>query len=1023
MQTALRAQLSGRPTPPLVMALGLGNGDLLRVLQQDAPATRVLAIEPDTAAAAALQHDTLARDWRATGRLTLLVAPAYEGADEAWRLFPPDPDDHVLVVHPDVERGDAAAAVEAARTLKRIVFGARANAEARRAFAPRYLTNTLCNVPGMLAGHDVRGLTDAYVGVPAVVVAAGPSLDAAYPHLAHLQHRALVISVDTALRPLLAAGIEPHLAVGLDPSPLNARHYRDLPDCHHTWLVAESALDPTAANRFASRTCWFRVADHHPWPWLMSHGLDVGRLDVWGSVLTAAYQVAVLAGCNPIVFAGADLAFTGGQPYARGTTYEHDWAGATGRGHTLDEVWRQWHDVRQARWVHDLSGTPTATTDALEAFRDWIVAQSVRDGRRVVNASGSGLLYGRSIEQATLDDIVRAAPSAVLAFPPFPTRADTNRLDLVQLAAGRLLASLETDPSREPLPTWAAFAGGGLDIPAVVDGLRTIAMPRFERRPSATRRAPESMRAVRLPEALARWQAFLADTPVPTREAAAVGEVDPVDALIDALALVTTLAPGLAATDLDSWPVGLGLVAHVPVTAQIDGDASLAWDIASFEALLGLAVPDRRRAQAFGFHAQSAPRVEAIASPPSGDDLLLRLVCQWLLCAAAQHMGLDGARVSALSAISRALSPGVNASLDVGEYLEAAVDAGGTTARVRLPFVLPDGALTHAATGALSVVAPDTAVADEADNEGVPSHLPLVTVASRGRSASLTLRTLRCDWPLADAPGSKPAAAPLTPRVLTDQGLARGRVAYTTGDGSVVVVPWHATASVRLLHGGRVAPHLRWPRPIVGELPFGPEGAVAWTSGTDPGDGGRQATVMYRHTPRGPVTIAKLPFEPSVGAWWHDELYWTCRPGGVARWSPEHGPAVVVADICGASLRVEDAGLLVGLATRGDHGGIIRSTPAGARRLDRHGRCCRVDVGRDGPPSGASTAQQGWMATAWPEADCIGLTHADLHVRLQCFHPLQLAWLGDTLCVSTLTGDVLLFEGLISCLTALREQR
>ena len=49
-------------------------------------------------------------------------------------------------------------------------------------------------------------------------------------------------------------------------------------------------------------------------------------------MLTGAVAAACLAGCDPIVMAGSDLAFTGGRPYARGTTYEFDWAWAAAFG-------------------------------------------------------------------------------------------------------------------------------------------------------------------------------------------------------------------------------------------------------------------------------------------------------------------------------------------------------------------------------------------------------------------------------------------------------------------------------------------------------------------------------------------------------------------------------------------------------------------------------------------------------------------------------------------------------------------
>ena len=80
------------------------------------------------------------------------------------------------------------------------------------------------------------------------------------------------------------------MVVGADPGAANARHFHALPDCSKTWLIAESALDRSATSIFDGRTLWFRLARHHPWPWLQESGIDIGLMEMWGSVLTAAFR-------------------------------------------------------------------------------------------------------------------------------------------------------------------------------------------------------------------------------------------------------------------------------------------------------------------------------------------------------------------------------------------------------------------------------------------------------------------------------------------------------------------------------------------------------------------------------------------------------------------------------------------------------------------------------------------------------------------------------------------------------------
>ena len=141
--------------------------------------------------------------------------------------------------------------------------------------------NTLTNLPSIVAEGDAGRLSGVLRGLPAVIVAAGPSLDRNLPALRLLNGRAVLVAVDTAVRPLLAAGIEPHIVVSVDPSDINAQHLTGLPQTRFA-LVGEGSLHPTVFPEFTGRLFTFRVSDHHPWPWLRQHGSDRGWLQAWG---------------------------------------------------------------------------------------------------------------------------------------------------------------------------------------------------------------------------------------------------------------------------------------------------------------------------------------------------------------------------------------------------------------------------------------------------------------------------------------------------------------------------------------------------------------------------------------------------------------------------------------------------------------------------------------------------------------------------------------------------------------------
>jgi hypothetical protein len=128
-------------------------------------------------------------------------------------------------------------------------------------------------------------------------------------------------------------------------------------------------------------------------------------------VLTAAFDLALGFGCDPIVFVGADLAYTDGRPYCRGTTFEEDWAGHVARGVSLRQVWRHTLSARPCVPAAALDGREVATAAHLLEFRNWLLARiGEHPARRFVNATGAGTLQGAGLEQSDIASVLAAEP-------------------------------------------------------------------------------------------------------------------------------------------------------------------------------------------------------------------------------------------------------------------------------------------------------------------------------------------------------------------------------------------------------------------------------------------------------------------------------------------------------------------------------------------------------------------------------------------------------------------------------------
>jgi len=459
--------LASRPDVDWLVVLGLGMGFLLEALDERGWRGRVLVIEPEPWTIRPWLDRRGWSEWLTGNRLRILVGPAYQGRSECRAVVGDGGSEPVWLESPVVARTDPQARSRAEAVVDRIRFEARANAQARREHGARYLLNTLRNVETLHAAATVDRLRDLTTGLPAVVVGAGPSLDLALPLLHQAREHAVIVAVDTALRPLASAGIEPHVVVAVDPGEANVRHLVDLPPCPGAHLVAEGSVDPAAFAAFRGRTFAFAVADHEPWPWLRPSGFDHGRLRAWGSVLTCAFDLACVMGCDPIVFVGSDLAFTLGRPYARGVTYEEDWRRLAEWGVPHEEQWTQQVEAWPRVVAPDVVGDSARTAAHLVAFRDWLAEQSGRLGREVINATGHGILHGSHVACRPLDELVRE----------WSRRPDISEriLDACQPTPGRTLAPARAmaatlrvvrdgapmpAPAAEVVSAWTAFADG-----------------------------------------------------------------------------------------------------------------------------------------------------------------------------------------------------------------------------------------------------------------------------------------------------------------------------------------------------------------------------------------------------------------------------------------------------------------------------------------------------------------------------------------------------------------------------------
>ncbi len=168
----------------------------------------------------------------------------------------------------------------------------------------------LASVPGKLAATRVRQpLRDR----PAVIVAAGPSLDKQVGLLKERADDLAILCVNTAAPVLKSHGLRPDVVVSIEGVDVSGQ--MDPMGTDHI------AVDISAhVNSFAKADMW--LASYSPHNGTLCSALNSCPIDYGCSVATTAFSLACEWGANPIMLIGQDLAYTDGRAYAEGTQWE-----------------------------------------------------------------------------------------------------------------------------------------------------------------------------------------------------------------------------------------------------------------------------------------------------------------------------------------------------------------------------------------------------------------------------------------------------------------------------------------------------------------------------------------------------------------------------------------------------------------------------------------------------------------------------------------------------------------------------
>ncbi len=320
--------------------------------------------------------------------------------------------------------------------------------------------NVIVNTARYATRPGIDSWRDRFTGRPAIVVAAGPSLRKNIGTLKEAKGRAVLIAVQTALKPLLAAGITPDIVTSLDYHSVCARFFQGLPGGAArlaSLLVVEAKAAPEVMDLYPGPVAV--VGNTYAENLLRELKLDRATLPAGATVAHLAFYLARFLGCDPIAFVGQDLGFSDGLCYVPGTGYDDVWQMEVSAFCSPEQ--KQWEQIARdrniLRQVPDVFGRPMYTEERLFTYLQQFERDFVGSRQQIFDCTEGGALKKGATPMSLSDFLTRYAlqvfPMDLRSENPVTEIPDVHASLVARLAEAReiIRVGLETLPLLEQI--------------------------------------------------------------------------------------------------------------------------------------------------------------------------------------------------------------------------------------------------------------------------------------------------------------------------------------------------------------------------------------------------------------------------------------------------------------------------------------------------------------------------------------------------------------------------------------------
>lgn len=369
-KTGLEINVLAVEKDPLIFKKAMESGDFGELLSRE---NLLLTVDPDEDELAALMHGRSSRN---------VLFITHRGSHQIY----PDYYSNILSI------------------MKSYISTKDVNIATLAKFEKTWTSNIARNISVIADSRGSNVFYNAFKGLPAIVVAAGPSLTESIPFIRENLKLAVIIAVDTSYKILLAHGITPHFCVTVDAQLINARYFEGVPESE-TVLIADPMVHPSAFRFFKGDIAVTGVA-FEMMKWIENICGSRGELTHGGSVSTNAYDFAKRLGASPVILVGQDLSFTKGLAHVKGSYLDEQIHNKTMRFNNAQMFNRRQLTYLPKILLPGINGGRVHSTQKMVIFMNWFEKRNDPD---LLNATFDGVSI-RGIRNVKQEDLQLSEP-------------------------------------------------------------------------------------------------------------------------------------------------------------------------------------------------------------------------------------------------------------------------------------------------------------------------------------------------------------------------------------------------------------------------------------------------------------------------------------------------------------------------------------------------------------------------------------------------------------------------------------